>query len=192
MVSLLIHFYQSCDTVLTCSQEKIDILVVEEQINSPEPAQPQPGQPSDGGFGGPCTQQNDQANEPIIAANESTDDNLPKEPGIPNNDVQPSVGGKNKADDISDDDSVDEHMEAIRDRYANMEKRIQLAPKRLKQQNQYTKILEERISMLEERFALFDRKLQKPGKPFPLPPGSFPEDSSVLTSTLKPVLGFKF
>lgn len=88
------------------------------------------------------------------------------------------------ADNDSDGDSVDEVMEALRFKYEDMEKRVKLAPKRLKQQNQYTKILEERISLLEERYEALDKKLKKPGV-LPLPaPEPKPDQEAAL--------GFKF
>ncbi|KAL5114046.1 hypothetical protein ACEQ8H_008060 [Pleosporales sp. CAS-2024a] len=66
-----------------------------------------------------------------------------------------------------------------------MKSRIELAPKRLKQYNQYNTILEERISLLEDRCAAYDRKMMKTN-------GFFPSPVSRPLSQLDPALSFKF
>jgi hypothetical protein len=80
-------------------------------------------------------------------------------------------------------------MELLRGRYRDMETRIQLAPKRIKQYNQYTRILEDRITLLEERCAAYDQKMLKTNGVIPPPDPSL---GSRPSSTLDTALGFKF
>ncbi|KAH3941542.1 hypothetical protein HBH98_122000 [Parastagonospora nodorum] len=97
---------------------------------------------------------------------------------------------KRDQDKTIDEKSVDEKMADLRMRHRDLEKRIKLAPKRLKQNNQYTRIIEERISLLEERCFAFDNKILKASGI--LVPPDLPEVKPPATSTLNPDLGFKF
>ncbi|KAH4476783.1 hypothetical protein HBH89_253660 [Parastagonospora nodorum] len=97
---------------------------------------------------------------------------------------------KTDQDKTTDEESVDDRMEELRARHRGLEQRIKLAPKRMKQYTQYTRILEERISLLEERCIAFDRKIVEEAGIF-VPPVS-PEANSSPILNLNPDLGFKF
>jgi hypothetical protein len=174
--------------LLTYSPGNLDLQVVEKNPNNANTIDLQPKKPLEKDFRGSRALHNDQANEPVFATSGLNESDLAGHSDVPDNESQAVNGDENETNDISDGDSVNERHEFLREKYANMEKRIRLAPKRLKQQIQYTNILEERITMLEERFDLFDRKLQKPGA-LPLPAS---EGDPQPSSTLKPVLNFQF
>jgi hypothetical protein len=195
--------------LLTCPQANIDVPVVENKLNNANAINFQPEKPPDDDFRGPRAPHDDQANEPVLATSGLNESNLADDSDVPDNELQALDRDEGDLNDISDGDSVDERTELSREKYANTKKRILFAPKRLKQQNQYTKILEERISMLEERFALFDRNSQKPDTLLSPPSqASLEEPSSTLktdqkqsptlkpdeepSSTLKPDLNFQF
>ncbi|KAH4016384.1 hypothetical protein HBI81_195100 [Parastagonospora nodorum] len=91
---------------------------------------------------------------------------------------------------INEGESVDERMTDLRQRHRDLEKRIKLAPKRMKQNNQYSRILEERISLLEQRCIAFDKKILKASGI--LVPPDLPEVKPPAILTLNPDLGFKF
>jgi hypothetical protein len=88
--------------------------------------------------------------------------------------------------DMSEGTDVDEIMEKFRSKYDDMKARIKLGPKRVKQTVQYTRILEERLSLLEERTTAFDKKLRRieSGKD-ELPPPPDDEDEYYLKPELK-------
>jgi hypothetical protein len=98
--------------------------------------------------------------------------------------------GEDEVGDLSDGDSVDEEIETLRSRYDDMKERIQLAPKRMKQYNQYTRIMEERLGLLEARCAAYDRKILKEEK-LSAPPDPAPAPATP-SSFSDPALGFKF
>ncbi|KAH3965117.1 hypothetical protein HBI56_196210 [Parastagonospora nodorum] len=93
-------------------------------------------------------------------------------------------------DKINDKESIDERMHFLRQRHRDLEHRVKLAPKRLKQTNQYAGIMEERICLLEERCFAFDNKILKASGI--LVPPELPEVKPPAKSTLSPDLGFKF
>ncbi|KAH5013646.1 hypothetical protein HBI75_193830 [Parastagonospora nodorum] len=90
----------------------------------------------------------------------------------------------------NDEESVDERMTVLRQRHRNLEQRIKLAPRRLKQSDEYAGIMEERISLLEERCFAFDNKILKASGI--LVPPDLPEVKPPAISTLNSDLGFKF
>jgi len=97
---------------------------------------------------------------------------------------------KKDHDNQGNEQSVDDRMKELRTRHQDLEQRIKLAPKRMKQYNQYTRILEERIGLLEERCIAFDKKIVEEAGIF-VPP-VLPEAKPPPISTLNPDLGFKF
>jgi len=93
-------------------------------------------------------------------------------------------------DSLSSGSDINERMRVWRRRHDDMESRIKLGPKRVKQVMQYNKILEERLSLLEESTVLFEKKLRRliEGDDVPLPP---PPPPTFKKHLLEPGLNFR-